>query len=120
METILGLLALCIMAVGGLAAVFMCFFQPIWGIVDVAVSKEHSGAAKTAVILLTVLLLGPVMTFFYGLVGTKTSVYRRATIAGALVLLFSGVALLSLAALSSSARETVDTVIPDELRGPQV
>ena len=120
METLFGILALCVMAVGGLAAVFMCFFQPIWALIDVSISKEHSPAAKAAVILLTILLLGPVMTFFYGIVGTKTQLFKRATVTGALLLLFSGIALLSLAAVSSSARDTVDTVIPEELRGPQI
>jgi len=58
METILGLILMLILLIGGCCLFFLMFIQPIWGVVDVAVSKEHSGGAKAAVILLTLLVLG--------------------------------------------------------------
>lgn len=119
METLIGILVLMVMAIGGSAALFLCVFQPIWGIIDVAVSQELSGAAKAVIILLTILLLGPIMTFFYGVFGTHSRIFKRATVAASLVLLFSGLAFISLAAVSSTARDTVEEVIPEEL-GPQI
>ena len=97
METILGLILLLLLLVGGCCLFFLVFIQPIWGVVDVAVSKEHSGGTKAAVILLTLLLLGPIMTFFYACFGTRSRVLRRSTLFSFVVLLLSGGAALGLA-----------------------
>lgn len=97
METILGLLLLLLLLVGGCCLFFLVFIQPIWGVVDVAVSKEHSGGTKAAVILLTLLLLGPIMTFFYACFGTRSRVLRRSTLSSFVVLLLAGGAALGLA-----------------------
>jgi type IV secretory pathway VirB6-like protein len=97
METILGLLLLVLLLVGGCCLFFLVFIQPIWGVVDVAVSKEHSGGTKAAVILLTLLLLGPIMTFFYACFGTRSRVLRRSTLLSFVVVLLSGGAALGLA-----------------------
>ncbi len=97
METILGLLLLLLLLVGGCCLLFLVFIQPIWGVVDVAVSKEHSGGTKAAVILLTLLLLGPIMTFFYACFGTRSRVLRRSTLFSLVVVLLSGGAALGLA-----------------------
>src|SRR5262249_10044912 len=98
METILGIIMLPILLIGGCCLFFLVFVQPIGGIVDVATSKEHSGGTKAAVILLTLLLLGPIMTFFYGCIGTRSRVLRGATLISFAVLVLSGGLLLGLAA----------------------
>jgi hypothetical protein len=97
METILGLLLLLIVLIGGACVFFLVFVQPIWGIVDVAVSKEHSGGTKAAVILLTLLLLGPIMTFFYACLGTRSRVLRNLTLVSFVVLVISVGSLIGLA-----------------------
>src|SRR5262245_44892685 len=97
METILGIVMLLILLIGGCCLFFLIFVQPIWGIVDVAISKEHSGGTKAVVILLTLLLLGPIMTFFYACVGTRSRVLRGTTLIGFIGLVLSGGSLLGLA-----------------------
>jgi hypothetical protein len=97
METILGLLMMLILLIGGSCLFFLIFIQPIWGVVDVAVSKEHSGGVKAAVILLTLLLLGPIMTFFYACFGTRSRALRGSTLITFVVLLLSGGVMLGLA-----------------------
>jgi hypothetical protein len=97
METIVGLLWILILLVGGCCLLFLLFVQPIWSIVDVAVSKEHSGGTKAAVILLTLLLLGPIMTFFYACFGTHSRALRSATLICFVVAILSGGALIGLA-----------------------
>ena len=97
METILGLILLLILLIGGCCLFFLIFIQPIWGIVDVAVSKEHSGGIKAVVILLTLLLLGPIMTFIYACVGTRSRILRSCTLISFVVLLLSGGSALGLA-----------------------
>ena len=96
METMLGLILLLILLIGGCCLFFLIFIQPIWGVVDVAVSKEHSGGTKAAVILLTLLLFGPVMTFFYACFGTRSRVLKRSTLISFLVLFLAGGLLLGL------------------------
>jgi len=86
-----------ILFIGGCCLFFLVFVQPIWSIVDVAVSKEHSGGTKAVVILLTLLLLGPIMTFFYACFGTRSRVLRNTTLICFTVLLLSGGAVLGLA-----------------------
>jgi|SRR5215471_15452643 len=97
MEPLLQLTMLLILLVGGVCVFFLMFIQPIWGIVDAAVSKELSGGAKAAIILLTILLLGPIMTFFYACFGTRSRVFRNATLICFVVTLLSGTALLGMA-----------------------
>ena len=97
METILGLILLLILLIGGCCLFFLIFVQPIWGIVDVAVSKEHSGGVKALVILLTLLLLGPIVTFFYACVSTRSRILRSCTLISFVVVLLSGGAVLGLA-----------------------
>jgi hypothetical protein len=97
METILGLILMLILLIGGCCLFFLMFIQPIWGVVDVAVSKEHSGGAKAAVILLTLLVLGPIMTFFYACFSTRSRAFRNTTLICFTVLLLSGGAVIGLA-----------------------
>jgi hypothetical protein len=97
MEAILGLVMMVILLIGGVCLFFLLFVQPIWGIVDVAVCNEHSGGTKAAVILLTLLLLGPIMTFFYACFGTRSRIFRNTTLISFVVLLLSGGALIGLA-----------------------
>src|SRR5215831_4061350 len=97
METILGIIMLPILLIGGCCLFFLITVQPIWGIVDVATSKEHSGGTKAAVILLTLLLLGPIITFFYACFGTRSRILRGATLISFIFFVLSGGSLLGLA-----------------------
>lgn len=90
MEMILGLLALAAFLIAGCCLFFLLFVQPIWGLVDVALSKEHSRGVKAAVILLTLLLLGPFATFFYTCISTRSRPLRIATFASLAALLVTG------------------------------
>jgi hypothetical protein len=65
--------------------------------VDVAVCKKHSGGTKAAVILLTLLLLGPIMTFFYACFGTRSRIFRNTTLISFVILLLSGGLLIGMA-----------------------
>ena len=80
METILALIVVIFLVAGGISLFFLLAVQPIWGVVDVAISKEHSGGTKAAVILLTLLLLGPIMTFFYACFSSPSRIFRRLTV----------------------------------------
>ncbi|MBK8000086.1 MAG: hypothetical protein IPK15_15545 [Verrucomicrobia bacterium] len=97
METILGLLALAAFLIGGCCLFFLLFVQPIWGLVDVATSKHHSRGIKAAVILVTLLLLGPFATFFYACIGTRSRLLRITTLASFGVLLLAGALTLGMA-----------------------
>jgi len=105
METILGLIALLFLIAGGISLFFLLAIQPIWGIVDVAISKEHSGGTKAAVILLTLLLLGPIMTFFYACFSSPSRIFRRLTVAAFVILLISAGVVISLAIAAPAVRK---------------
>ena len=99
METILALIVLVFLVAGGISLFFLLAVQPIWAIVDVAISKEHSGGTKAAVILLTLLLLGPIMTFFYACFSSPSRIFRRLTVtAFVMVVISAGVIGLAIAA----------------------
>jgi uncharacterized BrkB/YihY/UPF0761 family membrane protein len=85
MEAISGLLAFFAMMLAFCAGVFLFVVQPVWSIVDVACSKRLSTGAKTALIVLTLVLLGPILTFFYALLGTGSRGLRRTTVVGAVL-----------------------------------
>ena len=97
METILGLLLMLMVVVVVCCALFLAFIQPIWGIVDVAVSKEHSTGTKAVIIVATLLCLGPIMTFFYAIFGSRSKALKSATLVSFLILLLSGAVMLGLA-----------------------
>ena len=97
METILGLILMLILLIAGCCLFFLIFVQPIWGVVDVAISKEHSGGTKAVVILLTLLLLGPIMTFLYACFGTRSRILRVSTLISFVILLLSGGAAIGMA-----------------------
>jgi len=105
METILGLIALLFLIAGGISLFFLLAIQPIWGIVDVAISKEHSGGTKAAVILLTLLLLGPIMTFFYACFSSPSRIFRRLTVAAFVILLISAGVVIGLAIAAPAVRK---------------
>jgi len=94
-----------ILLIGGCCLFFLLAIQPIWGVVDVAVSNEHSGGTKAAVILLTLLLLGPIMTFFYACFGTRSRVFRNTTLTCFTVLLLSVAVLIGLAVAVPMVKE---------------
>jgi hypothetical protein len=106
-EAVAAIIAIFLLLTGAVGAVFMVGFQPIWGIVDVAVSKEHSGGTKAAVILLTLLLLGPIMTFFYACFGTKSAALKKTSIIAAFVVMVSASGFFILAAAYPTARSNV-------------
>jgi hypothetical protein len=105
METILGLIALLFVIAGGISLFFLLAIQPIWGIVDVAISKEHSGGTKAAVILLTLLLLGPIMTFFYACFSSPSRIFRRLTVTAFVIVVISAVVVIGLAIAAPAVRE---------------
>jgi hypothetical protein len=80
-----------------LCALFLFAIQPIWGIVDVATSEKHSGGAKAVVILLTLLLLGPLMTFLYACFGTPSSALRKTTLTAFAVMMVAGLGAIGMA-----------------------
>ena len=105
MEAILQLLVLLFLIAGGISLFFLIAIQPIWGIVDVAISKEHSGGTKAAVILLTLLLLGPIMTFFYACFSSPSRIFRRLTVAAFVMVLISAAVVIGLAIAAPAVRE---------------
>ncbi len=104
METAAALLFAALILLGAVCACFLVVAQPIWGIVDVATSDKHSGGTKTAIILLTLLLLGPIMTFFYACCGTCSKALRRATLIASGALAFAGVSALVVALATPAAK----------------
>ena len=105
MLAILQVLFLLFVIVGGISLFFLLAIQPIWGIVDVAISKEHSGGTKAAVILLTLLLLGPIMTFFYACFSSPSRIFRRLTVGAFVIFVISAVALIGMAVTAPAVRE---------------
>ena len=105
MEAILQLLVVVFLIAGGISLFFLLAIQPIWGIVDVAISKEHSGGTKAAVILLTLLLLGPIMTFFYACFSSPSRIFRRLTVTAFVIFVLSAVAVIGLAIAAPAVRK---------------
>ena len=105
METILQLLMVLFLIAGGVSLFFLLAIQPIWGIVDVAISKEHWGGTKAAVILLTLLLLGPIMTFFYACFSSPSRIFRRLTVMAFVMAVISAVVVIGLAIAAPAVRE---------------
>ena len=105
METILALIVVVFLVAGGISLFFLLAVQPIWGIVDVAISKEHSGGTKAAVILLTLLLLGPIMTFFYACFSSPSRIFRRLTVAAFVMVVISAGVAIGLAIAAPAVRQ---------------
>lgn len=64
METLAGLVIMGLMLLILSTLFFLLLVQPFWAVADVAVSKEYSRRKKAVIILLTLFLLGPVLSFF--------------------------------------------------------
>jgi len=97
MDIIAALALLVLLVLGALCVFFLVCIQPIWGIVDVAASKEQSGGVKAVVIILTLVLLGPLMTIGYAFFGTRSTGFRMTTVVTLTVLLSSGLYAVGLA-----------------------
>jgi hypothetical protein len=108
MEAIVGLLFFLLLAAGGLSFLFLAFVQPIWGIIDVSVSEEQSSGVKALVILLTLLCLGPIATFFYALFGSTSTIFKKATLVCFLILLFAGCGLIGGSVLFPALEERLE------------
>jgi small-conductance mechanosensitive channel len=108
MEAIAAIFFVGLVLAAGVCILFLCFIQPIWSIVDVAVSNEHSGATKTVVILLTLLLLGPIMTFFYACFGTHSRLLRVSTLVAFALLLLVGTTAIGVALAVPAAKSIWD------------
>ena len=99
MEAIAALLGIVGMISVLLAAFFMLCVQPIWSICDIACSPRIPTGGKVTLIILTLVLLGPLLTFFYALFGSRSRGLRKSTLVGAacgvvaLAVLFTGAAL---------------------------
>jgi hypothetical protein len=111
MDILSGLLVFILGTLCFLAAVFLALGQLIWGIIDVAVSPRHSGGTKASVILLTCLLLGPIMTFFYACFGTHTTALKRTTIGSFIVLVISGGGLAVLASVHNATHDRLTRLV---------
>ena len=72
MEAIVGLGAFLAMMLAFGAGFFLFVVQPIWSIVDVATCERLSKGAKAVIIVLTLILLGPIMTIGYAVFGTHS------------------------------------------------
>ena len=122
MEVILVGLSLISLLIGVLSSIFLFMAQPIWAIVDIAVSEKLSQGAKTTLLLLILIgvpvcifsvvgiILIPLIAlipFFYGCFFTASSAFRKATrisfvfFAGALI------GIMVSAFLSSKVRENI-------------
>lgn len=93
------------------AGLFLAAGQLIWGIIDVAASPRHSGGTKAAIILLTMLLLGPIMTFFYACFGTHARALRRTTIAALIALVISGGVVLAMASIHGATQQRLAEMV---------
>lgn len=119
MEAVLAILGVILLVLVGIALVFSFVFQPLWGIIDVVTSKEHSSGKKATVILLTVLLLGPIMTFFYACFGSKSAVLKKTSIMSALTMLVGSLLLLGLSQVTPSIKNHVSGFIAKQVsEGP--
>ncbi len=104
METILGpILMLCVF-VGGCSLFFLFIVQPIWSVIEVALSKEHSGGVKATLIVLA-LLLGPLLTFFYACIGSRSAFLKRSTLLSFGALLLTVGSMLGLAVAVPMAQQ---------------
>lgn len=101
----LGWVVVLFLIAGGISLFFLVAVQPIWGIVDVAISKEHSGGTKAVVILLTLLLLGPIMTFFYACFSSPSRIFRRLTVTTFVIVVISAVVVIGLAIAAPAVRK---------------
>jgi hypothetical protein len=111
-------LVLLFLIAGGISLFFLLAVQPIWGIVDVAVSKEHSGGTNAAVILLTLLLLGPVMTFFYACFSSPSRIFRRLTVMAFVMVVSSALAVIGLAIAAPAVREKLKLPVASIQQSP--
>ena len=78
------------------AGFVLLVIQPIWAIVDIAASP-WSTAVKATLIVLTLVLLGPLLTFFYAVFATKSPGLRHTTLA------VTGLFVLSIGAVFTAA-----------------
>lgn len=111
MEAVVAIFVVLFAGLGFLAGFYLLFGQLVWGIIDVSVSDRHSGGTRAAVILLTFLLLGPIMTFFYACFGSRSRALRRTTIGAFVVFLVSGGAILALAGVHGATQKRLHDLI---------
>jgi hypothetical protein len=100
MEPLIQIVAFLLTLVAFASGALLVTVQPLWGIIDAAMSPKLSSGAKVAIILLTLLLLGPLMTIGYAL--TQPGLYRKATVTTVVVCLGSVIAIMALAAISQA------------------
>jgi hypothetical protein len=89
MGTIAAMVFLGSVFTGLICVLFLSTAQPVWTIVDVATSDKHSAGTKAILIILTLLLLGPIVTFLYACFGTRSSALRKATLCSFTVLVLA-------------------------------
>jgi hypothetical protein len=111
METLIAIFVVLFAGLGVLSGFYLLFGQLIWGIIDVSVSDRHSGGTKAAIILLTFLLLGPVMTFFYACFGSHSRVLRRTTVGAFIVFCVCGAGILALAGVHGATQKKLHDII---------
>jgi hypothetical protein len=107
METIVPILLTVLGVTVFLSVCFLVCIQPIWGLIDVAESKEHSRGVKATVIVLTLFLLGPLMTIGYAIFGAHSKQLRRTTLGLLGLLLVSLGSLVGLALTVPAMQSTI-------------
>lgn len=120
MELIVTILALVLLAAGLLSLGFLAFVQPVWVVIDIALSKTLSGGAKTGLLLLilagvplcVVSVIGLVflplvllLPTIYGCVLAASSALRKTSRIALLVLVCSAIGMTGAAVLSTAVRD---------------
>lgn len=79
MEIVGGLFLLLSMLIIFFTGLFLFAVQPIWSMVDIAESRRLTGGVKAVLIVLTIVLLWSLLTFFYALFGSESRALRQWT-----------------------------------------
>lgn len=123
METVLVVFAFFFFVIVALSSVFLTGIQPLWAIIDIAVSEKISKGAK--IILLVIILAGipiciisvfgiifipliALIPFFYGCFFTASSALRKATRISFVFLVCALIGIATTAFLSSKVRERIE------------
>jgi len=134
MEPILLILALVLLVAGLLSFGFLASVQPVWVIIDIALSKTLSGGAKTLLLLLIlagvplclVSIVGIVflplvllLPTFYGCFFAGSSALRKTSRIALVALACSAIGMTGAALLSTAVRDRIAKLKTLEVRGQE-
>jgi hypothetical protein len=123
MEAVLVVFAIFFFVIAGLSSVFLTLIQPLWAIIDIAVSEKISQGAK--IFLLIVILAGipiciitvfgiifipfiALIPFIYGFFFTASTALRKMTRISFVFLVCASIGIAATAFLSSKVRENIE------------